>query len=189
MNTVNNLTFSQLVPGTRVHILEVTGVFKKNTDYNLGTLVGISKPYDEPLPTNQPFPNPTVIRKKIVDLTLICDGEQRVISVDSDKSITTDHAKGLTIAVNKNDIVGIIRESYEAAKLKKEAASRYDEEIQRCEKILGLLNANPIQHEPKDNTELELLRDEVRELKELLRNTVQAKEINNPVMDEELNQG
>lgn len=51
------MTFSQLTSGTRIHVLEITGTFKKNTTYSLGTVVSVSKPYDEPMPPTQ-FPMP-----------------------------------------------------------------------------------------------------------------------------------
>lgn len=71
------MTFSQLTSGTRIHVLEITGTFKKNTTYSLGTVVSVSKPYDEPVPPTQ-FPMPMQKnRRKLVDLVISCDGEQR----------------------------------------------------------------------------------------------------------------
>ena len=36
------MTFSQLTSGTRIHVLEITGTFKKNTTYSLGTVVSVN---------------------------------------------------------------------------------------------------------------------------------------------------
>ena len=44
------MTFFQLTLGIRIHVLEITGTFKKNTTYSLGTVVSVSKPYDELMP-------------------------------------------------------------------------------------------------------------------------------------------
>ena len=79
------MTFSQLTSGTRIHVLEITGTFKKNTTYSLGTVVSVSKPYDEPVPPTQ-FPMPMQNRRKLVDLVISCDGEQRKLSVSEDKN-------------------------------------------------------------------------------------------------------
>ena len=74
---------------------KVTGTFKKNTTYSLGTVVSVSKPYDEPMPPTQ-FPMPMQNRRKLVDLVISCDGEQRKLSVSEDKTMMTDSNIGLT---------------------------------------------------------------------------------------------
>ena len=67
-----------------IHVLEITGTFKKSTTYSLGKVVSVSKPYDEPLPPGQ-FPMPMQNRRKLVDLVISCDGEQKKLSVSEDK--------------------------------------------------------------------------------------------------------
>lgn len=37
------MTFSQLTSGTNIHVLEITGTFKKSTTYSLGKVVSVSK--------------------------------------------------------------------------------------------------------------------------------------------------
>ena len=175
------MTFSQLTSGTRIHVLEITGTFKKNTTYSLGTVVSVSKPYDEPVPPTQ-FPMPMQNRRKLVDLVISCDGEQRKLSVSEDKTMMTDSTIGLTIATDKTQIVDMVKQSYNDCKVKKESVLKYDEEMRRCEDILKLLNTTPdiTTNVTKDFKELDDLKAEVKELKQLLQNisTVRPEENN-----------
>lgn len=163
------MTFSQLTSGTPIHVLEITGTFKKSTAYSLGTVVSVSKPYDEPMPPQQ-FPMPMPNRRKLVDLVITCDGEQKKLSVSEDKNIMTDSTIGLTIATEKSQIVDMVRQSYNNCKIKKESVMKYDEEMRRCEDILKILNVNSdiTTNVTKDFKELDELKAEVKELKDLL---------------------
>lgn len=165
------MTFSQLTSGTRIHVLEITGTFKKNTTYSLGTVVSVSKPYDEPVPPTQ-FPMPMQNRRKLVDLVISCDGEQRKLSVSEDKTMMTDSSIGLTIATEKSQIVNMVRQSLDDCRIKKESLSKIDEEMRRCEDILKILNVNSdiTTNVTKDFKELDDLKAEVKELKQLLQN-------------------
>ena len=156
------MKFSQLTSGTRIHVLEITGTFKKNTTYSLGTVVSVSKPYDEPVPPTQ-FPMPMQNRRKLVDLVISCDGEQRKLSVSEDKTMMTDSTIGLTIATDKTQIVDMVKQSYNDCKVKKESVLKYDEEMRRCEDILKLLNTTPdiTTNVTKDFKELDELKAEV----------------------------
>lgn len=153
------------------HVLEITGTFKKNTTYSLGTVVSVSKPYDEPVPPTQ-FPMPMQNRRKLVDLVISCDGEQRKLSVSEDKTIMTDSSIGLTIATEKSQIVNMVRQSLDDCRIKKESLSKIDEEMRRCEDILKILNVNSdiTTNVTKDFKELDDLKAEVKELKQLLQN-------------------
>lgn len=166
-----DMTFSQLTSGTRIHVLEITGTFKKNTTYSLGTVVSVSKPYDEPVPPTQ-FPMPMQNRRKLVDLVISCDGEQRKLSVSEDKTMMTDSSIGLTIATEKSQIVNMVRQSLDDCRIKKESLSKIDEEMRRCEDILKILNVNSdiTTNVTKDFKELDDLKAEVKELKQLLQN-------------------
>lgn len=165
------MTFSQLTSGTKIHVLEITGTFRKNTTYSLGTVVSVSKPYDEPIPPTQ-FAMPMQNRRKLVDLIIVCDGEQKKLSVSEDKTIMTDSSIGLTIATDKSQIVSMVNQSLEDCKIKKQSLNRIDEEIHRCEDILKLLNINSdlTTNVTKDFRELDELKAEVKELKQLLQN-------------------
>lgn len=163
------MTFSQLTSGTPIHVLEITGTFKKSTAYSLGTVISVSKPYDEPVPPTQ-FPMPMQNRRKLVDLVITCDGEQKKLSVSEDKNIMTDSTIGLTIATEKSQIIDMVRQSYNNCKIKKESIAKYDEEMRRCEDILKILNVNSdiTTNVTKDFKELDELKAEVKELKDLL---------------------
>lgn len=166
------MTFSQLTPGSSVHVLEITGTFKKNTVYNLGTVVFVSNVYEEPLPPGQ-FPMPNQIRRKLVDITISCDGEQKKLSLAEDKSIMTDNTIGLTVATGKDEIIKMVQQSYNDCKRKKEMVAKYDEEIKRCEEILKQLNYNDVTEEKTNsNKEFDELKQQVTELKKLLLETV-----------------
>lgn len=192
-NTLSkDMTFSQLTSGTRIHVLEITGTFKKNTTYSLGTVVSVSKPYDEPVPPTQ-FPMPMQNRRKLVDLVISCDGEQRKLSVSEDKTMMTDSNIGLTIATEKSQIINMVRQSLEDCRIKKESLSKIDEEMRRCEDILKILNVNSdiTTNVTKDFKELDELRAEVKELKQLLQNisTVRPEENNiDPPTEEKENE-
>ena len=184
------MTFSQLTPGTNIHVLEITGTFKKSTAYSLGRVVSVSKPYEEPLPPGQ-FPMPMQNRRKLVDLVISCDGEQRKLSVSEDKDLMTDSTIGLTLATNKEQIINMVKQSYNDCKIKKESVMKYDEEMRRCEDILKLLNANSdiTTNVTKDFKELDELKAEVKELKKLLQNLPNVRpEINasDPLIGDEL---
>jgi len=184
------MTFSQLTPGTNIHVLEITGTFKKSTAYSLGRVVSVSKPYEEPLPPSQ-FPMPMQNRRKLVDLVISCDGEQRKLSVSEDKDLMTDSTIGLTLATNKEQIINMVKQSYNDCKIKKESVMKYDEEMRRCEDILKLLNANSdiTTNVTKDFKELDELKAEVKELKKLLQNLPNVRpEINasDPLIGDEL---
>jgi len=148
-----------------------TATFKKSTTYSLGKVVSVSKPYDEPLPPGQ-FPMPMQNRRKLVDLVISCDGEQKKLSVSEDKTMMTDSTIGLTIATDKTQIVDMVKQSYNDCKVKKESVLKYDEEMRRCEDILKLLNTTPdiTTNVTKDFKELDELKAEVKELKQLLQN-------------------
>lgn len=175
------MTFSQLTSGTKIHVLEITGTFKKNTTYSLGTVISVSKPYDEPLSPTQ-YQMSMQNRRKLVDLLISCDGEQKKLSVSEDKTIMTDSTIGLTIATDKTEIVNMVTRSLNEYKIKRSNLSKIDEEISRCESILNLLNTNSdiTTNVTKDFREFDDLKAEVKELKQLLQNVSVARpEINN----------
>lgn len=123
------------------------------------------------------------IRRKLVDLVISCDGEQRKLSVSEDKTMMTDSSIGLTIATEKSQIVNMVRQSLDDCRIKKESLSKIDEEMRRCEDILKILNVNSdiTTNVTKDFKELDELRAEVKELKQLLQNisTVRPEVIKN----------
>lgn len=87
-------------------------------------------------------------------------------------AINTFSTIGLTIATDKTQIVDMVKQSYNDCKVKKESVLKYDEEMRRCEDILKLLNTTPdiTTNVTKDFKELDELKAEVKELKQLLQN-------------------
>lgn len=153
--------------GDSVYIIEVIGTFKKTTEYNVGSVVSVSGAYDEPLPTNQ-FPMPNQPRKKVVDVTIQCNGESRKFTIPENKSVITDTNLGLTISTDKQEIVNILRNQYNTYKARKESIAKCDEEMSKCQALLEKLD---IPKEPT-NTEdprIKELQDEVNELKNIIK--------------------
>lgn len=139
------------------------------------------------------YPLPMQNRRKLVDLVISCDGEQRKLSVSEDKTMMTDSNIGLTIATEKSQIVNMVKQSLEDCRIKKESLSKIDEEMRRCEDILKILNVNSdiTTNVTKDFKELDELRAEVKELKQLLQNisTVRPEENNiDPPTEEKENE-
>lgn len=132
-----------------------------------GTVMNVSKVYDEPLPPQQ-FPLPNQNRKKLVDITIGCDGEQKKLSVEENKSIVTDGAVGLTIATDKQQIITMVKNNYNEYKAKKEALAKYEEEMNKCDAILKQLDyqeENLKQEDPR----IKELQEQVAELKGLIK--------------------
>lgn len=84
----------------------------------------------------------------------------------------TPSSIGLTIATEKSQIVNMVRQSLDDCRIKKESLSKIDEEMRRCEDILKILNVNSdiTTNVTKDFKELDDLKAEVKELKQLLQN-------------------
>lgn len=94
------------------------------------------------------------------------------ITGSEDKTMMTDSSIGLTIATEKSQIVNMVRQSLDDCRIKKESLSKIDEEMRRCEDILKILNVNSdiTTNVTKDFKELDDLKAEVKELKQLLQN-------------------
>ena len=87
----------------------------------------------------------------------------------------------------------MVKQSLEDCRIKKESLSKIDEEMRRCEDILKILNVNSdiTTNVTKDFKELDELRAEVKELKQLLQNisTVRPEENNiDPPTEEKENE-
>ena len=155
------LLFSQLNTGDKVYIIEVVGTFKKTTEYNEGTVTQVGTVYDEPIQPNQfPIPNQ---RRKVVDVTIQCNGETKKFTIPENKSIITDNTIGLTISTDKQEIINVVRNQYDVYRQRKEAMTKCDEEMDRCRSILDKLNATPT-----NTDEISTLKAEIAELKQLL---------------------
>lgn len=161
-----NMVYS-LKTGDSVYIIEVIGTFKKTTEYNVGSVVSVSGAYDEPLPTNQ-FPMPNQPRKKVVDVTIQCNGESRKFTIPENKSVITDTNLGLTISTDKQEIVNILRNQYNTYKARKESIAKCDEEMSKCQALLEKLDI-PKETTNTEDPRIKELQDEVNELKNIIK--------------------
>lgn len=163
------ITFSQLNIGDPIYVLEIVGTFKKSTNYYPGSIYSVSKVYDEPI-TPQQFTMPNNMRRKLVDIVISCDGEQKKLTVEDGKSIITDSAIGLTVATDKQQIINMVRNTYNDYKAKKEALVKYEQEMNKCEDILKQLEYPT---EDKDNPKIIELQEQIEQLKQMLNNRVE----------------
>lgn len=166
------MLFSQLKIGDTVHIIEVFGTFKKNTEYSVGTITQVSKPYEEPITQNQyQMPNP--IRKRVVDLSISSNGETKKFTVPEDRSIITDSTLGLTISTDKQDIVSIIQNQYNMYKARKESIAKCDEEMDKCRVILDKLNIK--EDIQKEDTVIKDMQAQINKLQHIIEQQRQPK--------------
>lgn len=176
------MLFNQLKNGDEVYILEIVGTFKKTTEYNVGNVISISKPYDEPLAQGQ-FQMPNQQRKKLVDVVVQCNGESKKFTIPEDRSSITDATLGLTITTDRSEIINIVRNQYNIYKSKKESIAKCDDEMNRCQQLLDKLNTHT---EPKgEDSQIRALQDEVNELKNIIK---QANQMVPPPMKQMLPQ-
>lgn len=139
---------------------------KKTTEYNEGSVTQVSSIYDEPLPPGQ-FPMPNQPRKKVVDITIQCNGETKKFTIPENKSVITDNSIGLTISTDKQEIINIVRNQYDTYKQRKEAIAKCDEEMAKCQVLLDKLG---VDNEPaRENDKILELQKEVSELKNIIR--------------------
>lgn len=137
-----------------------------NITYNEGSVTQVSSIYDEPLPPGQ-FPMPNQPRKKVVDITIQCNGETKKFTIPENKSVITDNSIGLTISTDKQEIINIVRNQYNTYKQRKEAIAKCDEEMAKCQVLLDKLG---VDNEPaKENDKIIELQKEVNELKNIIR--------------------
>ena len=141
-------------------------VEKRDKYENEGSVTQVSSIYDEPLPPGQ-FPMPNQPRKKVVDITIQCNGETKKFTIPENKSVITDSALGLTISTDKQEIINIVRNQYDTYKQRKEAIAKCDEEMAKCQALLNRLGIND--KPAKENDEIIALQKEVNELKNIIR--------------------
>lgn len=160
------MTFDKLNQGDNVYIIEVVGTFKKTTEYNVGTVISVSNAYDEPLQPGQ-FQLPNQPRKKLIDVTIQCNGEQKKFSIPENRTVITDNSLGLTISTDKQEIISIIRNQYNTYKARKESIAKCDEEMSKCQALLEKLeNTKETQVE---DPRIKELQNEVNELRSIIK--------------------
>ena len=138
------MMFKDLKIGDNVFILENAGTFRKVNTYNVGTITQISQPYDDMTNVN-PYMNST-LRKKLIDITITCEGIQKKLTVGADKTTITENIIGLTVSTDKGELVTQVTNQCKEYEQKIKAIESYKEELRKCHDLLGLLNDTPTQH-------------------------------------------
>lgn len=147
------MEFKDLKTGDQVYILENAGTFRKITTFNIGTVVSISTPYDDNTMSNQYLSQ--MLKNKLVDVNISCEGIQKKITVGASKSTITDNTIGLTISTSKNELVSQLTNQYKEYEAKIALVETYKEEMEKCKRILEKLNDDKpdvIQTIQQDNT-------------------------------------
>lgn len=149
------MMFKDLKIGDSVYILENAGTFRKITTYNIGTVLQITLPYDDTSINNQYLS--TILKKKLVDVTISCDGVQKKLTVGADKSTITDTTIGLMVSTDKEDLINQITAQYKEYESKIASIEIYKAEIEKCKNILSKLKDIP---EPisEDNTQVDSIK-------------------------------
>ena len=135
------MEFKDLKIGNSVYILESAGTFRKVNTYNIGTVVQITPPYDDTSLQN-PYLSPQ-LRKKVVDITISCEGIQKKITVGADKTTITDSSIGLTVSTSKDELITQIQAQCKEYEDKIAAIELYKEEAAKCKRILDQLKNAP----------------------------------------------
>ena len=143
------MLFKDLKIGDNVFILENAGTFRKINTYNVGTITQISPPYDDMSNTN-PYMSQTA-RRKLIDITITCEGVQKKLTVGADKATITDNIIGLTVSTDKQELVTQVTNQCREYEQKIKAIESYRQELRKCQDLLGLLNDKPQIH--NDSTE------------------------------------
>lgn len=131
------MEFKDLKIGDTVYILENAGTFRKVTTYNIGRIININMPYDDNTINNQYLSQ--VLKKKLVDITVSCEGVQKKLTVGADKSIINDSTIGLTIATDKQHLISLVESQYKDYEQRIKSIQIYKEELDKCQNILKQL--------------------------------------------------
>ena len=131
------MMFKDLKIGDNVFILENAGTFRKINTYNVGTITQISQQYDDMTNTN-PYMSQNM-RRKLIDITITCEGVQKKLTVGADKATITDNVIGLTVSTNKDELVTQVTNQCKEYEQKIKAIESYKEELRKCYDLLGLL--------------------------------------------------
>lgn len=131
------MVFKDLKIGDNVFILENAGTFRKVNTYNVGTVTMLSQPYDDLTNTSLYMNN--AMRKKLIDVTITCEGVQKKLTVGADKATITDPMIGLTVSTNKDELITQVTSQCKEYESKIKAIEYYKVEIQKCQDILSLL--------------------------------------------------
>ena len=137
------MMFKDLKVGDSVFILENAGTFRKVNTYNVGTITFIGQPYDDLTNTN-PYMS-SQMRRKLIDVTITCEGVQKKLTVGADKTTITDNVIGLTVSTDKQELVTQVTNQCREYEQKIKAIESYREELRKCHELLNLLGDRPMQ--------------------------------------------
>ena len=135
--------FKDLKVGDNVFILENAGTFRKINTYNVGTITYIGQPYDDMTNAN-PYMS-SQLRRKLIDITITCEGVQKKLTVGADKTTITDNVIGLTVSTDKQELVTQVTNQCREYEQKIKAIESYKEELRKCHELLDLLGDRPMQ--------------------------------------------
>lgn len=130
--------FKDLKIDDQVYILENAGTFKKIVTFNIGTVSNISQPYDDTSFNNQYLTQ--LLKNKLVDITITCDGVQKKLTVGANKSNITDSTIGLTVSTSKDELVTQITQQCKEWEGKIAQIENYQQELEKCRRMLEQLN-------------------------------------------------
>lgn len=136
------MEFKDLKVGDPIFILENAGTFRKTTTYNVGYVIDVSSAYDDNTINNQYLSQ--MLKKKLVDINISCEGIQKKLTVGADKTIITDSTIGLTVSTDKQQLVALVNTQYKECEAKIASIERYKEEINKYKNILDQLKDEPI---------------------------------------------
>ena len=136
--------FKDLKVGDNVFILENAGTFRKVNTYNVGTITQVGQQYDDMTNVN-PYMSQNA-RKKLIDVTITCEGIQKKLTVGADRTTITDNIIGLTVSTDKQELVTQVTNQCREYEQKIKAIESYKEELRKCHELLDLLGDRPIQH-------------------------------------------
>ena len=139
------MMFKDLKVGDNVFILENAGTFRKVNTYNIGTITQVGQPYDDMTNVN-PYMSQSV-RKKLIDITITCEGVQKKLTVGADRTTITDNVIGLTVSTDKQELVAQVNNQCREYEQKIKAIEGYKIELRKCHELLDLLGDKPMQHD------------------------------------------
>ena len=137
--------FKDLKVGDSVFILENAGTFRKVNTYNVGTITQVGQQYDDMTNVN-PYMSQNA-RKKLIDITITCEGIQKKLTVGADRTTITDNIIGLTVSTDKQELVTQVTNQCREYEQKIKAIESYRVELRKCHELLDLLGDRPIQHD------------------------------------------
>ena len=89
-------------------------------------------------------------RRKLIDITITCEGVQKKLTVGADKTTITDNVIGLTVSTDKAELVTQVTNQCKEYEQKIKAIEGYRVELRKCHELLDLLGDKSVQ---QDNIE------------------------------------